>query len=98
MATRGITAGCGTATTELKLLMLEVIQVLHLTWAEKLVVKLYVDDLTLVACGATAFVVKNLVDATNLVIEMLEQQLNMAVPKTKSVVVAALPSVAASIS
>ena len=98
MATRGITAGSGTATTELKLLMLEVIQLLHLTWAEKLTVKLYVDDLTLAACGATAFVVKTLVDATNFVIDLLENQLHMEVSKTKSVVVASLPSAAVAIS
>ena len=71
VATRGITAGSGSATTELRLLMLDVIQELHLAWGEKLIVKLYVDDLTLAACGRTKLVIQLLVDATNMVINKL---------------------------
>ena len=97
VATRGITAGSGTATTELRLLMLDVIQTLHLTWASKLIVKLYVDDLTLAACGCTAFVVKTLIDSTNLVIHMLENKLGMNVSAKKSVVVSSLPTAAVAI-
>ena len=45
VATRGITAGSGTAATELKLLRLALMKFLDLQWATSLVAKIYVDDL-----------------------------------------------------
>ena len=47
VATRGITAGAAIATTELKRLLLPMMNNLHERWASTLVAKLYVDDLTL---------------------------------------------------
>ena len=53
VATRGITAGSGSATSELRVLLFGMMNELHERWALKLTVKLYVDDLTLAASGAT---------------------------------------------
>ena len=50
-ATRGITAGSGFATTELKLLLHDLVVLLHARWPVALIVKLCVDDLALAACG-----------------------------------------------
>ena len=54
VATRGITAGSGTAATELKLLLLPLMRMLEEQWANSLVAKVYVDDLTLLVRGGQA--------------------------------------------
>ncbi len=51
MASRGITAGSGFATAELKVLLQDTMEELHSRWAAKLTIKLFVDDLTISACG-----------------------------------------------
>ena len=48
VATRGIIAGSGTATTELKLLLLPLMKMQKQQWANSLIAKVYVDDLTLI--------------------------------------------------
>ena len=50
-ATRGITAGSGFATAELKVLLQETMEELHSRWALVITIKLFVDDLTLSTCG-----------------------------------------------
>jgi len=87
-ATRGITAGSGTAATELKLLLLPLMRMLESQWAKVLVAKVYVDDLTLIVRGLQAEVVNRLAEIMNIVIEHLEGTLNMQVSKEKSNVVA----------
>ncbi len=93
-ATRGITAGSGTAATELKLLLLPLMRMLESQWANVLVAKVYVDDLTLIVRGLQAEVVNKPADIMNLVIEHLEGTLKMQVSKEKSNVVASKPSLA----
>ena len=46
-ATRGIRAGAGFAALELRLLLLDLIVILQKRWSPELLIKLYVDDLTL---------------------------------------------------
>eukprot|EP00973_Karenia_brevis_P030846 4254122-Karenia_brevis.AAC.1 len=45
VATRGITAGSGFATSELRVLLLDMMEAIQLRWAGVLVAKLFVDDL-----------------------------------------------------
>ena len=51
-ATRGITAGSGFATSELSVLMLDLINALQARWANIIVTKVYVDDLTRLRASA----------------------------------------------
>ena len=60
VATRGITAGSGTAATELKLLLLPLMKLLQLQWARVLVAKVYVDDLTLIVHGKREMMINTL--------------------------------------
>ena len=58
VACRGITAGSGFATSELRLLLLDTMVELRRRWSVQLSVKLYVDDLTLslrLACLARCY-------------------------------------------
>jgi len=96
-ATRGITAGAGTATSELRVLLLEMMIELNDRWALTLTVKLYVDDLTLAACGATERIVKLMVEALDFVVDWLEKILLMQVSAKKSQVPASKPSIAVAI-
>ena len=96
-ATRGITAGSGFATAELKLLLLDLVVLLHARWPRVLVVKLYVDDLTLAACGAPALVIKVLAEAVAFALHFFEDTLRMQVSGKKSRVIAGRPSIAAAI-
>jgi hypothetical protein len=57
IATRGITAGSGFATAELKALLLTLMELLHHKWAGELILKLYVDDLTITVVGLPKVVV-----------------------------------------
>ena len=87
VATRGITAGSGTAATELKLLLLPLMKLLDLQWAKTLVAKVYVDDLTLIVRGSISRVAEILSDVLNFVIDHLQNNLKMQVSKEKSNVV-----------
>ena len=97
VATRGITAGSGTATTELKLLLLPLMELLERQWANTLVAKVYVDDLTLIVRGMIGEVVDGLSDILNFVIDHLQGTLRMQVSKDKSMVVASKPAIALAI-
>ena len=64
------------------------ITALELRWARELIVKLYVDDLTLATSGDTQSVVAIMVRAVDFVVDWLERRLRMQVSSTKSKVVA----------
>ena len=93
-ATRGITAGSGFATAELRLLLLDVMIHLQVTWAPVLSAKLYVDDLTLSASGLPRTVVRLKSRVLAFVTERLETHLGLEISAKKSVTVAGRPSVA----
>eukprot|EP00973_Karenia_brevis_P056666 7882836-Karenia_brevis.AAC.1 len=56
-AVRGITAGSGFATSELRLLLQGVVQAVDMRWKGQIGISLYVDDLTLAATGPSRHVV-----------------------------------------
>ena len=84
-ATRGITAGSGFATTELRLLLVDLMFDLRRLWPVE--IKLYVDDLTISAQGGPEQVVGNLTSATDHAI-MKFTGLGLEVSKSKSTAVA----------
>ena len=94
VATRGITAGSGTAATELKLLLQPLTRMLEAQWSKVVVAKVYVDDLTLIVRGLQQTVVDKLAEVMNFVIDHLENTLLMKVSKEKSTVYASKPSLA----
>lgn len=91
-ATRGITAGSGFATTELRLLLIDVIDVLHrLPRAVSLIV--YVDDMTIDCIGPPRLVADSVAAATRLVACHLEGRLGLELSSSKSVAVASTMNV-----
>ena len=86
-ATQGITAGSGLATTELKLLLLDVIQEAQAGFGDTLEITLYVDDMTLSASGTAKTVASILAKATDCVVRHF-RKLGMIVSEKKSVTVA----------
>ena len=96
-ATRGITAGSGFATGELKVLLLDLMKALQFNWKTCLSTKLFVDDLTLAATGSPAYLVRLLTRAIDFAIDWLERKLMMAVSDSKSKVVASRFKVAQAI-
>ena len=83
-ACRGITAGSGFATSELKVLLHDLVVLLHARWPYTLSVKLYVDDLTLSASGQPQQVIQVVVDAIDFAVEYLEDGLIMEASAKKS--------------
>ena len=65
VATRGITAGSGFATSELRVLMLDLINALQARWANIIITKVYVDDLTLSIAGLPEKIIRELAQAIN---------------------------------
>ena len=96
-ATRGITAGSGFATTELKLLLHGLMLALQDDWCQGISIKLFVDDLSLAAIGVPPWVIDKMIRVANFVIHWLEHSLEMTVSDSKSKVVSSLPSVALAI-
>ena len=94
VATRGITAGSGTAATELKRLLLPLMKLLQLQWANVLVAKVYVDGLTLIVQGKREMMVNTLVMILNFVVAHIDGTLLMQVSKQQSNVVASKPPLA----
>ena len=83
-ATRGITAGAGMATTEIRLIMLHLVQECSSMYVTvRLVV--YVDDMTLEADGESSTAIADLAEATAVVVEHLEQRIEATISPTKSV-------------
>ena len=87
-ATRGITAGSGFATSELRLLLIEMVWELRHRWGDDLNIKLYVDDLTLAVTGKVGHCMGVLDGALQQATEFLQGRLGMEVSIKKSVVVA----------
>ena len=96
-ATRGITAGSGFATTELKVLLQDTMEMLHSRWALVITIKLFVDDLTISTCGLPQVAVHRMTQVLNFVIRRLEDDLLMEVSSTKSKVLAGRPALAAAV-
>jgi len=96
-ATRGITAGSGFATGELKVLLLGLMRALQVFWSEQLNCKLFVDDLTLAASGQPTQLVQLMIRVTDFVVQWMEQRLKMQVSETKSKVIASTPKIAQAI-
>ena len=57
LASRGITAGSGFATTELRVLLHSMVLTLQCKWRSSISLKLYVDDLTLIAIGSIGYII-----------------------------------------
>ena len=86
-ATRGITAGSGFATSELRLLLLDVLEETHRSWGASVRLTLYVDDLTISVKGATSFVKNRLAAVIDQVVCTFHHKLALQVSVAKSVVV-----------
>ncbi len=97
VATRGITAGSGFATAELKALLLTLMELLHLKWANLLVLKLYVDDLTITVVGLPKVVVVTMIHVIDFVVDYLEGELRMEVSAKKSKLIASSAAIAEAI-
>ena len=81
---RGITAGSGFATSELRLLLQGVIERVQRNWSASVVdLKLYVDDLTIATEGTPAEVTNILTGAADFAVRSFEE-LGMKVSKSKS--------------
>ena len=93
-ATRGITDGSGLATTELRVMLTGTMEELQERWAGLLTLKLFVDDLTIAACGLPKVVVATLVSALDFGIGRLEGDFRMEVSAKKSKLVAGRPALA----
>ena len=97
VATRGITAGAGFATIELELLLYETMDHMHTRWAAVLTIKVYIDDITLAACGLPARVISIMIQALDYLVDRLENSLGLDVSEAKYKVLAGRPSVAADV-
>ena len=86
----GITAGSGFATTELRILVLDVIDSTYVLY-KGIDLAVFVDDFTIEASGKCAVVL--VAKATDHVITFFEKGLNMEISSTKSVVLGAKPSI-----
>ena len=82
----GITAGSGFATVELRALLLDVIDSTYVLWPSVRLV-LMVDDITIDAEGAEIETRVAVAGATDFVVDMLENELELEVSLKKSVVV-----------
>ena len=93
VATVGITAGSCFATTELRLLMLDIIDDTFVIW-KSIEFALYVDDATISSYGQPTAAAAIVAGATDHVANRLEKDLLLEVSITKSVVAASTFSVA----
>ena len=86
IATRGLTAGSGFATTELRILLIDVMDAVCVAWP-MVELAVYVDDITIDAAAPARHVVRIVAGATNFVVEKIQDVLNLEVFKKKSVAV-----------
>ena len=86
VATRGITAGSGFATTELRVLLGTVVEVASKCWPQA-DLKLYVDDLTIAATAVREVAADVVTRVVNFVVHHFEVHLELEVSATKSIVV-----------
>ena len=94
IATRGITAGSGFATIELRILLHEAIVIGTRRWP-LLQLCLYVDDLTVAASGSSRVALDTVSQATDFFVRVFEEGFRLEVSCTKSFAIAAKPSLAA---
>ena len=97
VAIRGITAGSGFATTELRALLFDVVLEVRARWAPTLSLKVYVDDLTLSASGVPQHIVRVMHRALLFITSVIEQLLDMRIAPKKSFALAGRPSLAAAL-
>ena len=95
IATRGITAGSGMATSELRLLLGDMVYMLKKMWPVAL--KLYVDDLTITATGDGHAAALAVAEATDFAVNMLQGTFELEVSVKKSVATANRPRVISTI-
>ena len=94
-AVRGIMAGSGFATTELRVLLQGVKEQVQMRWRSGLVnLKLHVDDLTIAVSGAASIAIKLLAAVVDFVVRILQDKLLLEVPAKKSVIVGSRTKVA----
>ena len=93
-ATRGITAGSTFATTELRLLLNRMVKDAMKFWMGRVMMTLYVDDLTISVRDATGKAATTLARAVDDAVKVLQCHLQMTVNTVKSKVVASKPSLA----
>ena len=93
-ATRGITAGSGFATTELRILMQEVVLLTLAEWGGSVGLTLYVDDLTIETQGDIVGAAGRCAAAVDYICEMLEKDMGFIISEKKSVVFASHPMAA----
>jgi len=93
VATCGITAGSCFATTELRLLLTDVLNETYRMWPT-IDIALYVDDATLSALGFALDMAVVVAGATDTMVDLMEEGLGLQVSVTKSVTAASRPSIA----
>ena len=88
-ATRGITAGSGFATSELRLLLQGVVERVQSHWSPSMVkLKLYVDDLTVTVSGVLYRAARLLAVVVDFLVHILQTEMRLKVSAKKSKVVA----------
>ena len=92
IATRGITAGSGFATTELRVLLLDVVIEVQTRWGSKIRLTVYVDDLTLSSSGHPQRVLRAMLRALAFLVHALQEKLKMQVAPKKSFALAGRPT------
>ena len=90
-ATMGTTAGSGFATTELRLLLLDVMDAAKYSWRGSLGLTLYVDELTTSVRGASKYVATTLAAVVDFVSDLFGNTIKLQVFRSKSVVVTSKP-------
>ena len=92
IATRSITAGSGFATTELRVLLFDLILEVQQRWSPTLMTTTFVDDLTLSASGTPVVIVKLMLRALTFVMHVLQERLKMQVSTKKSLALSGRPT------
>ena len=88
-AVRGITAGSGFATSELRVLLQGVLERVQQNWSLSVVnLKLYVDDLTIAVSGLPGRAARIVAEVVDFVVRVLQGELRLEVSQKKSKVVA----------
>lgn len=94
VAARGITAGSGFATSELRLLLMDVMEETRSAWGNSVRLTLYVDDLTISMKGAARSISARLAAEVDHIVDIFQKQLALQVSVTKSTVVASSKGIA----
>jgi len=98
VATQGITAGSGMATTELRILFLTMVDESYRIFANIGVsFSYYVDDVAIEVWGTLQFVSAYAPRATNFIVDFMEGPLELGVSETKSGVIASDTRIAKSV-